>query len=344
MTTPLPLIAENVSCKFGNKLIVDTASLNLEPARITALLGASGAGKSTLLRLFSGLEAPSKGRILHGETLLSDAGILVPAERRSIGIVFQDFALFPNLTATENIAFGLSSLPKPERFDIAAKWLDRISLSDRADAYPHQMSGGEQQRIAIARALAPEPVALLMDEPFSGLDPALRDEVRQTAFTAIRSLGVPTLLVTHDAAEAMRYADDLAIMRAGRIVQQGTPEELYMQPVDAQTAAALGPIITLAGTWSPETNQIDTALGAFTHPEPTNIASVTVGIRPEAFIPDPTSATQMRILSARRNGPLMQLDIERNGTRATIYVSTGDQIHSSEQISLRLNPSLCFVF
>ena len=344
MTHPLPIIAENVSCRFGDQLIVDDANLMLEPGRVTALLGASGAGKSTLLRLFSGLEIPSQGRILHGDTLLSDGAVFVPAERRRIGMVFQDFALFPNLTASQNIAFGLAHLPKPERAKLAAHWLEQISLSHRADAYPHQMSGGEQQRIAIARALAPEPVALLMDEPFSGLDPALRDEVRQTAFKAIAALGIPSLLVTHDAGEAMQFADNLAVMRAGRIVQQGTPEQIYTRPIDAETAAALGPIITLAGTWNTQTSQIETALGAFAHAKPETSGAISVSIRPEAFIPDPASSTQTRILSARRNGPLMQLDIEREGTIATISVSADEHIVSSEQINLRLNPDLCFVF
>lgn len=344
MTQPLPLIAENVSCKYGDSLIVDAANLTLGAGKITALLGQSGAGKSTLLRLFSGLEAPHQGRILHGETLLSDGGIIVPAERRRIGIVFQDFALFPNLTAAQNIAFGLSHLPSPERQAHTVSWLERIALTARADAYPHQMSGGEQQRVAIARALAPNPVALLMDEPFSGLDPALRDDVRQTALLAIGELGIPALLVTHDADEAMLYADHLAIMREGRIVQQGAPDDIYSQPVDEATASALGPVIKLAGTWNAKSGQIETAFGAFDHPEPAGGVNVNVGARPEAFVPDPTSPIHTDILSVRHKGPQTQLVVTRNSTEATILVPTSGDKYSSAQISLRLNPLLCFVF
>ncbi len=342
MTPRHPLIAENISCQYGQTTIVDAASLTLTPGQITALLGPSGAGKSTLLRLFSGLETPSAGRILHGDTILSDGAINIPPERRRIGIVFQDFALFPNLTATENITFGLSHLPKPEQASLAADWLARISLSARADAYPHQMSGGEQQRVAIARALAPDPVALLMDEPFSGLDPALRDDVRQTALDAIASLGIPTLLVTHDAAEAMLFADHLAIMREGKITQQGTPDKLYAQPVDEPTALALGPIIKLTGKWDATTKTIRTTLGDVPAPAPKS-DTANIGIRPEAFTLDPTSPVQARVLSARRNGAMIQLAIERDNTQATILISANHDIDLSNPLGLRLNPALAFI-
>lgn len=344
MTQIHKLIAENVSCRYGDTTIVDAANLTLEPGQITALVGTSGAGKSTLLRLLCGLETPSAGRILHGETPLSDGGIIVPAERRRIGIVFQDFALFPNLTAAQNIAFGLAHLPQTERERHAADWLKRISLTARADAYPHQMSGGEQQRVAIARALAPKPVALLMDEAFSGLDPALRDEVRQTALSAVADLGIPALLVTHDASEAMLFADHIAIMRAGRIIQQGTPEQLYAQPIDEDTAAALGPLIKLAGHWNAASGEIETVFGNFPHSAPANSSNFVVGIRPEAFVPDASSSIQANILTARRNGPLMQLTLERNGAKATILVPANGKVHNASQISLGLNPELCFVF
>jgi iron(III) transport system ATP-binding protein len=343
MRQTAPLIAENVSCRYGQTTIVNRANLTLEPGQITALLGPSGAGKSTLLRLFCGLETPSQGRILQGDTVLSDGGIHVPAERRRIGIVFQDFALFPNLTAGQNIAFGLAHLPKPDRLKLTADWLTRISLSDRADAYPHQLSGGEQQRVAIARALAPDPVALLMDEPFSGLDPALRDDVRHTALDAIASLGIPALLVTHDAAEAMLYADHLAIMRDGQISQQGAPDTLYAQPIDEATATALGPIIKLPAIWNERLGQIETALGHFPASRPPNSASFMAGIRPEAFTLSDDSPVQVRVLTARRNGAVMQLSIERESTEATILVPANETIEPMSLIGLRLNPALCFV-
>ena len=190
---------------------VSEASLTLDPGKVTALLGGSGAGKSTLLRLFAGLEPVDAGEIRLSETVLSSTNKTVPAEKRRIGLVFQDFALFPHMTALQNVRFGLKRLPRPERTPVAENWLNRLGLQARINAYPHELSGGEQQRVAIARALAPKPIAILLDEPFSGLDPALREGVREIALSAVREAGIPALLVTHDANEAMAYADYLAV-------------------------------------------------------------------------------------------------------------------------------------
>ncbi|OZB13922.1 MAG: hypothetical protein B7X53_15040, partial [Hyphomonas sp. 34-62-18] len=176
-----PLSAHGVTRRYGDRAVVDGVSLSLPPGQITALLGGSGAGKSTLLRLLSGLEGVDEGEIRLGEEVLSAHGRTVPAEKRRIGLIFQDFALFPHLTAARNVAFGLKHLPKAEAIARAQAWLARLGLEPRANAYPHELSGGEQQRVAIARALAPEPAAILMDEPFSGLDPSLRDSVRDAA-------------------------------------------------------------------------------------------------------------------------------------------------------------------
>ncbi len=235
-----PLIAENVVKRYGRKAIVDDVSITLAPGEVAALVGPSGAGKSTLLRLFAGLERPESGWIRLGDRVLAGPQCFEPPERRGISLVFQDFALFPHMTAIENAAFGLAHLSRPARRLEAAGWLDKLGLADRADAYPRQLSGGEQQRVAIARALAVRPGAVLMDEPFSGLDPDLRDAVRAKALDAVRAAGAPTLVVTHDAAEAMAISDQLAVMRQGRIVQAGSPNEVYLHPVDAKTAAALG--------------------------------------------------------------------------------------------------------
>lgn len=239
------LIARGLAKSFGGAQIVSDVSLTLKPRQITALLGPSGAGKSTVLRLLAGLEVPDAGEIYLGDERLSQPGKAVAPEKRGIGLIFQDFALFPHMTAVENVRFGLSHLPKAEGIAQSLAWLERLGLAQRARAYPHQLSGGEQQRVAIARALAPGPGALLMDEPFSGLDPALRDEVADITLAAVREAGVPALLVSHDAGAAMASADQLAIMRGGMIVQTGTPSDVYDAPVDAETAAALGPVTRL---------------------------------------------------------------------------------------------------
>ncbi|MEM1106370.1 MAG: ABC transporter ATP-binding protein [Pseudomonadota bacterium] len=243
---PQSLIAAGLKKRLGGRLIVDDVDLEIRPNRVTALLGASGAGKSTVLRLLAGLERVDAGTVAIGGALLSRRGYTRPPEARRTGLIFQDFALFPHLTAAENVAFGLAHLGRSARVAKAQDWLERLELSHRADAYPQALSGGEQQRVAIARALAPGPDALLMDEPFAGLDPALREGVADLALSAVAQTGIPTLLVSHDAQSAMERADTLAVMRAGRILQTGTPEEIYDRPVSLEVAEALGPVVTFA--------------------------------------------------------------------------------------------------
>jgi iron(III) transport system ATP-binding protein len=321
---------------------VDAASLSLAPGSITALLGKSGAGKSTLLRLIAGLERPDQGTIKIGGELLSDPKIMIPAEKRRIGLIFQDFALFPHLTALENIQFGLSGIPKNNRKALAKDWLERIGLGTRSVAYPHQLSGGEQQRVAIARALAPEPVAILMDEPFSGLDPALREDLRDVALAAVRASQIPALLVTHDAHEAMVSADHLAVMRDGKIVQEGPPETVYTQPVDKEVATALGPLILLNGRAEGDETTVNTAFGPVEKPR--SGEKHMIGVRPEAVLIDPLSPVKAIILANRRSGPLRQLQIEAGGVKAVILVPASAQAAPGQQIGIRLDPSACIVF
>jgi len=344
MTDTQNLSAENISCAYNGRTVLDDVSLTLEIGKVTALLGQSGAGKSTLLRLFAGLERPASGEIRLGDTILSNANTMVPAEKRRIGLIFQDFALFPHLTAYQNIMFGLGHLTKAEAKTRAENWLGQIGLAHRADAFPHQLSGGEQQRIAIARALAPEPVAILMDEPFSGLDPAMREEVREIALASIAATNTPALLVTHNAREAMLSADHLAIIRAGQISQAGRPEHIYTQPVDKETAAALGPIILVEGKTGTDTGTIETPFGPFEHRAAPRQTPINVGLRPEAFEIDADSPIKAQVISARRQGALIQLHIERDGHSAKILITSTHAPEAKAEIGLRLNPNLCVVF
>lgn len=344
MTQLAPLIADSLTRTYAGHAVVDAASLRLEPGKITALLGKSGAGKSTLLRLLAGLERPDRGEIWLGDAVLSNDSKMVPAEKRRIGLIFQDFALFPHLTALQNIMFGLTNLPKHEAKTLALDWLTRVNLAARARAFPHELSGGEQQRIAIARALAPRPVAILMDEPFSGLDPALREEVRFTALEAIRASGTPALLVTHDASEAMLSADHLAVMRDGKIIQQGPPETIYTQPVDRETAAALGPIILLSGRAGQNPDTIDTPFGSFHARGQILSGLISVGIRPEAFLIDAGSPVKAKVIAARRNGPMRQLHIERQGATAFILVPAQNHAQPGQDIGITLDPAGCSIF
>lgn len=229
-----------VSRVFGRKVAVDRADLTLTRGRILGLLGASGSGKSTLLRAISGLEAIDAGMIAIDGQIVSTPGRAVPPEARRVGMVFQDFALFPHLTVAQNVGFGLKG--RTDRDAIVAALLDRMRLGDRGQTFPHTLSGGEQQRVALARALAREPSVILLDEPFSSLDGSLRAEVRDDLVQALRDSGASAIVVTHDAEDAMIMADDLALMDAGCIIQTGTPHELYIRPLSVAAARLLGPL------------------------------------------------------------------------------------------------------
>jgi len=332
MTEIRPLIAETVSRSFGDHTAVDSASLTLVPGEITALIGQSGSGKTTFLRLLAGMERPDQGRILSGETVLASARQHVPIDKRKIGLVFQDFALFPHLTVLENVMFGLRALTRPERVQTAEQWLERLGLTGRRDAYPHHLSGGEQQRTAIARALAPQPVAILLDEPFSGLDPTMRDRVRDVALSAVREAGIPALLVTHDATEALVHADTIAVIEQGVILQSGPPEQVYRQPTSLDVARALGPVHKIGAS----------ALPADWH---TAIASnsETLWYRPEAI--QIGAGKALKVTDSKLAGPVTELALSLSATE-TIYAACqpGSPITAGDQVNASINPALFFDF
>ena len=193
------------------------------------LLGPSGSGKTTLLRIAAGIEPQTAGRVLLNDREIAGPSVFLPPEKRSIGLVFQDFALFPHLTILDNVRFGLTALSREEARREAHIALSRVGLEHHAQSFPHVLSGGEQQRVALARALAPRPAVLLMDEPFSGLDSRLKDCVRAETLAILRESRATAIVVTHDAEEAMRIGDRIALLKSGRLVQAGRAEELYLQ-------------------------------------------------------------------------------------------------------------------
>ena len=221
-------------------------SLEVREEEILCLLGPSGCGKTTILRLAAGLELPTRGTIQVGGRLVSGNGAFVPPERRDVGLLFQDYALFPHLSIAGNIAFGLRSMSEPEQKQRIGEMLKLTHLSGRGDTYPHTLSGGEQQRVALARALAPRPRVLLLDEPFSGLDTQLRQKVRDETLHVLKEVGAAVVLVTHDPEEALFMADRIALMKAGRIVQVGEPTDLYFHPAEAFAAEFFGEINRLS--------------------------------------------------------------------------------------------------
>jgi iron(III) transport system ATP-binding protein len=210
--------------------------LEIRDRELVAVVGQSGCGKTTMLRIIAGLEVPDSGTVSIGGRVVAGPGTWVPPEHRGMGMVFQDFALFPHLEVEQNIAYGLNRLPRAARKERTARMLELVDLEGLEGRYPHQLSGGQQQRVALARALAPEPSVLLLDEPFSNLDAPLKASLRAGLTKVIRRTGVPTLLVVHDVEDVVVLANRVAVLREGRIVQQGSPIGLCQNPGDPYTA------------------------------------------------------------------------------------------------------------
>ena len=274
----LPRLAvAGLTRSFAGRTVVDDVSLSVMPGQVTCLLGPSGCGKSTTLRIIAGVDMQDSGTIHVDGRLICDRVTRVPPEQRGIGLMFQDFALFPHLSVAGNVAFGLKRGP-----EVRARVVDlltRVGMVRHIDAYPHQLSGGEQQRVALARALAPRPRILLMDEPFSGLDDRLRDDIRDETLDVLKAEGTAVLLVTHEPAEAMRMADEIALMRDGRIVQQGAPYHIYNAPADRDAAAFFSDINVITGRVQGALTE--TAFGQFLAPGVPDGTQVDIVIRPQ---------------------------------------------------------------
>ena len=278
MTTPPRLEVRNLTRSFEGQRVVDDVSFAVGAGQVACLLGPSGCGKSTTLRIIAGVDRQDGGRILMDGHEISGGRGDLPPERRAIGLMFQDFALFPHLPVRENVAFGLKGGHAANR-DRVARLLARVDMTRHLDSYPHELSGGEQQRVALARALAPQPRVLLMDEPFSGLDERLRDGIRDETLALLKEEGTAVLLVTHEPDEAMRMADRILLMRNGRIVQQGAPYNLYNAPADRQAAAFFSDINILHGQVRGALTE--TPFGRFLTPGLPDGCEVEIVIRPQ---------------------------------------------------------------
>ncbi len=239
------LSCRGISKRFGQTRAVDGADLAVEQGQIFALLGPSGCGKTTLLRLIGGFETSDTGEIELDGRLLVSPSQFVPPEKRKVAVVFQDFALFPHMNVMKNIAFGL---PRgADHRGRVAELLELVGLEELGQRMPHELSGGQQQRVALARALAAEPTLILLDEPFSNLDPSIRQRVRSEVKQLIQSIGITAIFVTHDQEEALSLAEGVAVMMEGRIVQTGSPAEIYTHPVSRAVAEFIGDANFLPG-------------------------------------------------------------------------------------------------
>lgn len=306
---------------------LDNLSLHAEPGEIIALLGPSGSGKTTALRLIAGFEMPDAGVIEIGGTIMADERTFVPAEHRGVGMVFQEYALFPHLTVEENIAFGLRKLDPRTRTQRITGMLETVGLGAFGRRYPHELSGGQQQRVALARALAPRPSVLLLDEPFSNLDSDLMAQMHHEVYTILRELGTTAIFVTHDQEEAFMIADRVGILNRGRLEQLGRPEEIYHRPATRFVARFVGKADFLPGRVTEE--GIITEVGSL--PNVSGLpagASVEVMIRPDhvELIPDP--AGNAMVISRQFRGP---------DYLVVVQLPSGTTIHSHQTSMLRLH-------
>lgn len=285
----LPAVSvRDVRKSFGGPPVVEDLSFEVATREIFAILGPSGCGKTTTLRLIAGFETPDSGEIRLGDHPVAAPDRWVPPEKRGVGIVFQDYALFPHLSVEENVSFGLRSFPAGQKNKIVKTMLDMVGMGQYGRRYPHELSGGQQQRVALARSLAPCPVVLLLDEPFSNLDADMRTQMRQEVLSILKEAQTTTILVTHDQEEAFILADRVALLNCGRLEQVGTPEEVYHHPASRFVASFVGEADLLEGTVSQGT--VDTEVGRFPYEGPLpSGAAVFMMLRPDdvEIVPDP---------------------------------------------------------
>jgi iron(III) transport system ATP-binding protein len=294
-TIPLPTVTvhcEDLTKTFRHTPAVRQVNLTVETGEILALLGPSGCGKTTTMRLIVGLERPDAGRILIGDRLVVGPGVFVPPEQRQVGMVFQNYALFPHLSVGDNVAYGLKR--GQDRAARVHEVLSLVDLQGMERRMPHELSGGQQQRVALARALAPRPQVLLLDEPFSGLDAGLRDQVRGDVARILRESGATVIFVTHNQDEALFLGDRVAVMNDGNVEQVARPEDLYLHPASRFVAEFMGAAFFLSGVT--HTHGLETELGFL--PQPVALSSgvtVDAAARPDdlTLAPDPVGTARI---------------------------------------------------
>lgn len=326
----------SMSRSFGN-FALRNIDLEVRKGEVVALIGESGSGKSTLLRTIAGFLLPDSGTImLNGQVVNDDSNYVAPEDRK-IGMVFQNYALFPHFTVEKNVAYGVQHLPKTERDNLVNKLLDLVGLKGKEKRYPHRLSGGEQQRVAIARALAISPSLLLLDEPFSNLDAIMRGQVREEVSNIIRSTDTTTILVTHDINDALTVADRIVVLKDGEVEQVGTPLDLYNCPVNRYMAQLFGKCSFLKGTG--HDGNVETILGSIPHPEAKEGEHYEISIRPEEIRlgDDSSMAYSGQLLRQQFLGRRIELTVRiSNGHNSAImviyapstaYFQMGQEVH-----------------
>ena len=341
---------------FAGRAVVADMSFAVAAGQVVCLLGPSGCGKSTTLRLIAGVDRQDAGAVAIDGRVVADESIEVPPEARSVGLMFQDFALFPHLSVAGNVGFGLGGT-RGERQARVVELLERVGLLPLAAAYPHELSGGEAQRVALARAVAPRPRVMLMDEPFSGLDERLKDDIRDHTLKVLKEEGTAVVLVTHEPDEAMRMADEILLMRDGRIVQRGSPYHVYTAPADRAAAAFFSDINVIRG----EVHGALTAtpFGQFLAPGHRDGARVDIVIRPQHLridfdrngrgpLPTPEEGTPARgkVIRARFMGreSLVEFRMDHDGSVLRATVPQVFLPKPDTALWLTIRRDRCFVF
>jgi len=346
------LTFDAVSKSYEDRVAVDGLSLEIAPGEIVCLLGPSGCGKTTLLRLAAGIERPTGGRILISDLEVAGPTRFMRPENRGVGLMFQDFALFPHLTIIDNVAFGLKGLPREDRRREAMLILSRVGLERYADQYPHILSGGQQQRVALARALVPRPAVMLMDEPFSGLDVQLRDEMQEETLALLRETRATTMIVTHHPEEAMRLGDRIAVMRSGRIVQTGQAEELYHRPAALFVARLFSEINEIE--YRVSKGRIETPIGSLPAPGRADGARVTLCVRERGVSVTasngngamPAAGLAGRVRAAKFLGDAVRLEVMVEGFDQPLNVRTAADsgLAKGREVRLSVNPEGVLIF
>ncbi len=335
---PRQLEVRDVSVAYGDTTVVRDVSLQLEQGAIGCFLGPSGCGKTTLLRAIAGFEPVASGEIRLQGKLVSRPGATLAPESRRVGMVFQDFALFPHLSVERNIGFGLPSSPRRERNQRVDELLSLVGMAQARRQYPHQLSGGQQQRVALARAMAPRPDILLLDEPFSSMDAELREQLAREVRAVLKQDEITAILVTHDQLEAFAMADQIAVLSDGRIRQWGSGFKLYHEPADRFVADFIGQGVMLAGRVIDDL-QVETELGVLAGRAPHGLTagrSVEILLRPDDVLHDDASPMKAQVVARAFRGAeyLYTLRLP-SGTRILCLVQSHHDHAPGEMIGIR---------
>ena len=336
MTHPI-ISLDGVTVQYGDIAAIEGFTLAVDEGSLVALVGPSGCGKTTALRAIAGFERPTTGTITIRGAVVSGKDRMVAPEHRNVGMVFQEYALFPHISVAENVGYGVRGSDRVRRVEDV---LELVGLDTHGDRFPHELSGGEQQRVALARALAPRPDVVLLDEPFSNLDAPQRERMRRELRKILKAARVTAILVTHDQAEALAIADVIAVMRDGHVRQVGIPDDVYAAPVSPWVAKFLGDAVLFDGTVSG--GSVSTVLGSVPTVLPDGVEAK-VMIRPEWIMPTATDNGTGLVVDREFYGHDQRVEIELDeGDVVEALVPTRHAVHVGDRVDINLADSIVY--